>query len=58
MLKVMSKTIGLFILIISFTGILSLKTSERVEAATFESKITVPLYGNGTVKDSVLSFEG
>ncbi|MET3564182.1 hypothetical protein ABID30_003279 [Enterococcus rotai] len=57
MLKLMRNTIGLFILIISFTGFLSLKSPELVEAATLESKITVSLYGNGTAKNSVLSLK-
>ncbi|MBM7690425.1 hypothetical protein BCR24_15020 [Enterococcus ureilyticus] len=57
MLKIIRKTIGLFIFIVGFTGILSLLNVEKVEAAILESKITVPLYGNGTAKDSFFSLQ-
>lgn len=57
MIKIMRNIICLFILIMSFTGILLLKSSERAEAAILESNIDMPLYGNGTVKTSTLSLK-
>ncbi|MGX7203109.1 hypothetical protein BCR22_11825 [Enterococcus plantarum] len=57
MIKIMRNIICLFVLIMSFTGVLLLNSSERAEAAILESKITVPLYGNGSVKNSVLSLK-
>lgn len=57
MLKSLYKISGVLILIVSFTGILALVNSETVDAAILESKITVPLYGNGTAKDSILSLQ-
>lgn len=57
MLKSLRKISGLLILFVSFAGILALANSEKVNAAILESKITVPLYGNGTAKDSILSLK-
>nr|WP_242596382.1 WxL domain-containing protein [Enterococcus ureasiticus] len=56
-MKSIRNVIGLFILILSFTGIVSLKNPEKAEAAILESNITVSLYGNGTASDSKFTLQ-